>query len=49
MDYGLDTSALLRIVTSDPPSLAILDAMKADATNTAADTDTSSYRIDIGV
>ena len=28
---------------------AILDAMKEDATNTAADTDTSSYRIDIGV
>lgn len=23
MDYGLDTSALLRIVTSDPPSLAV--------------------------
>ena len=23
MDYGLDTSALLRIVTSDPPNLAV--------------------------
>ena len=28
---------------------AILVAMKEDAKNTAADTDTSSYRIDIGV